>query len=129
MAVRLAYSPTPRSPKLIQRPHNAHTPYYSQGLPWPPGLLEVATRCEESDPDDRPSFQTLVAALGEISTLKQPTAAAAAAAAAGAATDADADADDADDADEPDASTAASPEKVFPPNVRREICNGGNLLP
>ena len=52
------------------------------GLFWPPGLFEVAVRCEEAEPEERPSFQTLVAVLGDISTSKEP-----------AASDANADAD------------------------------------
>ena len=51
------------------------------GLQWPMGLFEIVTRCEEADPDERPSFQTLVAALGDISTSAEPSATTATAAA------------------------------------------------
>ena len=44
------------------------------GLPWPSQLFEVVTQCEEADPDERPNFQTLVAALGDIPTSNEPAA-------------------------------------------------------
>mgnify|MGYP006139231209 CR=1 FL=1 len=39
-------------------------------LKWPDGLWDVVLRCEESDPEERPSFETLVAELSGMGAAK-----------------------------------------------------------